>query len=163
MKTGTSTSNCRGLSLIEILVSIAIVAILSTLAVTTYSSHLKGTQSAIAGTLLETVNTAVHRFNECNYELNIPVVEGAVTVELSVVRTLQYRNPLHPKVGSPFINNKWNPQASSSSDDYRLKWRGTLFTLLAPGTAGTGLKVDFTAGDMGATYTHPQDFIMAGS
>lgn len=163
MKTGTSTSTCRGLSLVEIIVSVSILAILATLALTSYSSHLTGSKSSIAGTLLETVNTAVHRFNECNYELNIPAETDDGSVEISIVRTLQYRNPLNPKVGSPFLNKKWSPEISSSSSDYRLQWRGTLFTLLAPGTTGTGLKVDFTAGDMGTPYTHPQDFIMAGS
>ncbi len=61
------------------------------------------------------------------------------------------------------MHARWNPVASSNTQDYRFKWKGTLFILLPPGTAGTGLKVDFNAGDMGTPYSHPADFTMAGS
>jgi type II secretory pathway pseudopilin PulG len=151
------------MSLVEILVSISIIAILSMLAIPTYKSFFTGSKDALASSLLETLNTAIHRFNEGNYEMNVAAgTDSSASVELSIVRTLQYRNPLNPKVGSPYVHPRWNPAASSNSSDYRIKWKGTLFVLLAPGAAGSGLKVDFEAGDMGTPYAHPADFTMAG-
>jgi len=152
------------MSLVEILVSISIIAILSMIAIPTYMSYFTSSKDTLASSLLETLNTAVHRFNEGNYELNVAAgTDSSASVELSIVRTLQYRNPLNPKVGSPYVHPRWNPVASSNSSDHRIKWKGTLFVLLTPGTAGSGLKVDFNAGDMGTPYTFPADFTMAGS
>ncbi len=165
MKTGITTSTTRcGMSLMEILVTISIVAILSVVAIPTYMSYFSSSHATIASARTETVNTAVHRFNECNYELNLAAgSDSAATVELSVIRTLQYRNPLNPKVGSPYVHARWNPVASSSTLDYRLQWKGTLFALLAPGTSGTGLKIDLKGGDMGTPYTFPANYTMVGN
>jgi prepilin-type N-terminal cleavage/methylation domain-containing protein len=164
MKSGIPRTTPRGMSMVEILVSIAIVAILTTLAIPTYMGYFSSSKTTIAGSLLETLNTAVHRFNEGNYELVVtPGMDTQAQVELAVLRTLQYRNPLNPKVGSPYIHTRWNPVASSDTADYRLQWKGTLFVLLAPGTAGTGLKVDFKSADLGTPYVFPSDFTMAGS
>ncbi|MCE9519826.1 MAG: prepilin-type N-terminal cleavage/methylation domain-containing protein [Verrucomicrobia bacterium] len=164
MKTGTSSTTRRGMSLVELLISISIVAILLKVALTSFTSYFGASQDTVASSLLETVNTAVHRFNECNYELNVPPVSDIyATTELAIIRTLQYRNPLNPKVGSPYINKRWNPVASSSTSDFRLQWKGTLFILLAPATEGTGLKVDFKTAVMGTPYTYTQGYTMAGS
>jgi type II secretory pathway pseudopilin PulG len=152
------------MSLVEILVSITIMAILTMVAIPTYMAYFNSSKDALASNLLETLNSGVHRFNEGNYELNVtPGTDSSAAVELSILRTLQYRNPLNPKVGSPYVHARWNPVASSNTDDHRLKWKGTLFILLPPGTAGSGLKVDFNSGDMGTPYSHPADFTMAGS
>lgn len=164
MKTRTPTATGRGMSLVEVLVAISIVAILTVLAIPNYMSYFGASQATVAGNLLETLNTAVHRFNEGNYELSVTPGTGTdASVELAVLRTLQYRNPLNPKVGSPYVHARWNPVASSSTDEYRIKWKGTLFVLLPPGTSGSGLKVDLNAGDMGTPYTYPSNYQMAGS
>lgn len=164
MKPGTPNPGRRGISLVEVLVSISIIAILSMIAIPTYMSYFGSSKNALASSLLETLNTAVHRFNEGNYELNVAAgTDSSASVDLAIVRTLQYRNPLYPKVGSPYVHPRWNPVASSNTSDYRIKWKGTLFVLLTPGTPGSGLKVNFDAGDMGTPYTFPADFTMAGS
>lgn len=152
------------MSLVEVLVSISIVAILSMLAIPSYMNYFGTSKETLAGTVLETLNTAVHRFNEGNYELRVSPGTGTdAAVELAVVRTLQYRNPLNPRVGSPYIHNHWNPTASSNVNDYRLQWKGTLFGLLTPGTSGSGLKVVFDGGDLTTPYVFPSNFTLAGS
>ena len=164
MKSGTPNTTRRGISLVEMLVSITIISILSVLAIPTYMSFFSSSKEALGSSLLETLNSAVHRFNEGNYELNVTAgTDSSASVDLAIVRTLQYRNPLNPKVGSPYMHPRWNPVASSNSTEHRIQWKGTLFILLAPGTSGTGLKVDFNAGDMSTPYIHPANFTMAGS
>ena len=104
------------MSLPEILVSVSVVAILTMLAIPNYMSYFGSSKATLASSLLETLNTAVHRFNEGNYELSVTAgTDSTASVELSVVRTLQYRNPLNPKVGSPYMHARWNPVASSST------------------------------------------------
>ena len=141
-----------------------IVAIIAMLAIPNFVSGLGGSKDTIAQNLLEMANTAVHRFNQANYELNVDQgLDDTASVDLSIIRTLQYRNPLNPKIGSPYIKTSWNPVPSSNTSDYRLQWQGTLFHLLSPGDIGAGLKVNFEGGDLGTPYVFPSNFTMAGS
>ena len=163
MKPGTPTNAARGMSLVEMLVTISIIAILSVLAIPTYMEYFSTSKATLASSLLETLNSAVHRFDEGNYELNVTEgTDNAASVELSILRTLQYRNPLNPKVGSPYLHKRWNPVASTDTNAYRIKWKGRLFVLLAPGDSGSGLMVNFDGGDMGTPYSYPANFTMAG-
>ena len=61
------------------------------------------------------------------------------------------------------MKDNWNPATSGSLADYRIQWAGKLFKLISPGTAGTGLKVNFDGGDMTDSYPFPDNFVMAGS
>ena len=68
-----------------------------------------------------------------------------VTDEDEVLALLQTRDVTF--LGSPYVRPDWNPIESTSAGDYRITWAGRTFLLLKPGTSGTGLKVDFEAGD----------------
>ena len=159
---GHSQPRRRGFSIVELLVTLAIIGLLAAIAIPVYGGFLVSSEAGIARNLVETLNGAVHKFNECNYELNLTAVPGDTSDEMAIVRTLQYRSPTSPGVGSPYLKNNWNPVASSSSKDYRIQWTGTLFTLLSPPQSGTGLRVDFSGGDMGALYVYPAGYTTAG-
>jgi hypothetical protein len=116
----------------------------------------------VATNLVETLNTAVHKFNECNYELVYAATDGSTADEMAIVRTLQYRDPTNPAIGSPYVRPDWSPASSSNTNDYRIVWTGTLFKLVSPGTSATGMKVDFDGGDLGKTYTYPPGYTTVG-
>lgn len=149
-----------GFSLAEVIVVIAIIAVLSGVSVVAFRSMKASAQLAVAQNSLETLNQGIHRFNEANYEIYYSGSPGIT--EMQILRTLQYRNPDNPATGSPYVRPDWNPTVSASTDDYRLVWTGTLYTLAGPGTAGKGLRVDFTGADMGVPYAFPPNFSLAG-
>jgi prepilin-type N-terminal cleavage/methylation domain-containing protein len=152
----------HGFSLVEILVVVGILGVLTSIAVVAIPGVLNSSKSSVAQNTLETLNSGLHRFNQTSYELLVPAVPGAGTDELLVLRSLQYRDPLNPIVGTPFVRNDWNPAVSGSTQDYRIEWAGNIFRLLSPGTAGTGLKVNFDGADLGKPYAFPAGYTTAG-
>src|SRR4051794_27404865 len=99
---------CRrspGFSVAEVLVVIAVIGILATLALRSIPQVLGSSKSTVARNLVETLNTGVHRFNQTNYELLLTAVPASGADELSVLRTLQYRDPDTPAIGSPYMRN----------------------------------------------------------
>jgi prepilin-type N-terminal cleavage/methylation domain-containing protein len=149
-----------GFSMAEMVTAIAILGILATVCIYSYTGIQLTAKKAIAQNSLETLNQAIHRFNEANYEIYYNGPAGIT--EMQILRTLQYRNPSNPATGSPYIRGDWNPVITSSTTEYRIVWTGTLYKLLEPGTSGKGLKVDFTGADLGTPYVFPPNFSLAG-
>jgi type II secretory pathway pseudopilin PulG len=145
-----------------VIVVIAVIGIGVMIAIPMYSNSMGGSREAIARNTLETLNTAVHKFNMSNYELLFTGVAPSGQDEMLILRTMQYRDPVRPKPGAPYMRNDWNPDISTSSDDYRLMWSGTIYKLLKPGEPGAGLKVVFDASDLGTPFEFPPNFTMAG-
>jgi hypothetical protein len=131
-------------------------------AITAMPRILGSSKTVVARNLVETLNTSVHRFNQTNYELVVAVAGTSGDDELLVLRTLQYRDSGNPAMGSPYMRTDWNPVVSSSTLDYRIVWAGSLYRLVEPGAAGTGLKVNFEGTDLGTPYVFPTGFTMAG-
>ena len=152
----------RGFSLTEVIVVVAVIGIIAMIAIPRFANLTPSAKAVIATNAMETLNTAVHRFNMSNYELLFNAVAPSGQDEMLILRTIQYRNPDNPKPGSPYMRNDWNPAISSSSDDYRLMWTGSLYKMVPPGEVGTGLKVMFDASDLGTAFVFPPNFTMAG-
>lgn len=152
----------RGVSLAEVITSIAVIGILAAVAIPTFSGVMSPSKVALARNTVETLNSAVHRFNQTNYELLFTAVSVSGQDEMLILRTMQYRNPDNPAPGSPYMRNDYNPTISSSTSDYRAMWMGNLYKLLEPGQTGTGLKVAFDGSDLGVPFVFPPGFTMAG-
>lgn len=150
-----------GFTLSEVIVVIAVIGVLAAIAIPQVGGVLGSSKGAIAENLLETLNGAVHRFNQTNYELVVSA-KAAGDEEMLILRSLQYRDPANPKPGSPYMRSDWNPVVSKNKADYRLMWTGTTFKLVAPGKSGTGLKVDLDGADIGAPYDFPVGYTTVG-
>jgi type II secretory pathway pseudopilin PulG len=148
--------------LTELLVTIAVIGVLAAVAIPSTINIYAPSKEAIARNLLESLNGAIHRFNQTNYELLYTAVSASGQDEIHVLRTMQYRDPNNPKPGSPYMRVDWNPVTSSSTADYRIMWMGNVYKLLSPGQQGTGIKVNFDGADLGVPYVFPAGFTMAG-
>lgn len=149
----------KGFSLTEIVVTIAIIGILSAVALPALNRARLGSQRGVAENLTQELNNASKKYGYAVSELRLTPVNGSAADELAILRTLQFRDPVTPSVGAPYMRNDWNPVPSSNHEDFRLVWQGTTWTLLEPGTAGTGLRVDFTASDVGTPFVFPPGFL----
>ena len=156
------SSQRDGFSLVEMITTVGILGVLAAMSVYAMRVSIGQSKKVIANNTKETLNTAVHRFNTANYELYWAPIPLSGQDEMVVLRTIQYRDPAAPKPGAPYVRIDWNPVISNNINDYRLQWKGTLFALVEPGTAGYGLKVDLEGGDLGVPYTFPPNFSMAG-
>ena len=80
-----------------------------------------------------------------SYKIEIAADPDATTDEAAVLALLQTRDDTVP--GTPFVDPRWSPVASASSEDHRIQWVGEIFVLLKRGVEGSGIKVDFEAND----------------
>ncbi|MEM0897545.1 MAG: hypothetical protein AAGJ79_11750 [Verrucomicrobiota bacterium] len=137
----------------EALLVVSILGILVGISIYSVSNSLSGSESAVASDLEGKLNVALKAHGQVNYEFNLAGDDNATTDEFAILRSLQWRDETVP--GSPFFTPFYNPTASNDSDDYRLRWNGSNFILVAPGEAGSGLKVDLTGSDQGTEYAFP--------
>ena len=132
-------------SLPEMIVTVAVIGIMSGIMVKVFSNVKRQSSEIIATEVMEAVNLGVKKFSQGNYKITTSADPDSADDEASVLALLQTRDDSVP--GTPFVRPDWNPIASSSADDYRLQWGGQIYQLLKPGTAGQGIKVDFQATD----------------
>lgn len=153
-------------SLVEVVITVAIIGILAAIALPSMSNILDGSRRGVAGNVIETLNKATRNFGHSNWDLRNAPVPASGGDELLILRTLQWKNP-NPSgelnVSGPFMKTDWNPATSTSSQDYRAEWTGSSWRLLEPGTAGAGLKIVFDGSDLGTIYVHPPGFAPVGS
>ncbi len=154
----------RGFSMSEMVMVICILSILAGITVQAFSQFLSGSKDALAESRQETLNQALSRFAQQNYELLFDAMTGSVSDEMVILRTLQYRDPNinRAQPGSPYVDPRYNPVASSDSSVHRLRWSGKMFELLKPGDSGTGILMDFEGRDFTTAFAFPPNFQMAG-
>lgn len=156
--------SARGYSVTELVIVISIMGTLAGIAVGSFNQFLGGAKGALAQERVESLNHSLHRFAQQNYELLFSPVHTATADELVILRTLQYRHedPNRATIGSPFADPRYNPVASSSVDEYRIRWAGKSYELLKPGTPGTGLLMNFEGTDFTEPFDFPPNFKMVG-
>jgi len=156
----------RALSLVELVITIAVLGILSAVAVPTIGKVVEGSRRGVAENVVQTLNKATREFGHSQWDLRTTPFPSSGGDEMLILRTLQWRDPdlsgeLNPK--GPFMRNDWNPATSTLDTDYRAEWTGSIWRLLEPGTAGAGLKIVFDGSDLGTPYTHDGSFSPVGS
>ena len=153
-----------GFSLTEMVITIAILGILSGVVIIFMQGAYDASVETMAESRLETMNRALYQYAQQANELYVNPAASA-TDEMAVLRTLQYRNPDEDRarLGSPFVSPCFNPQTSSVTSDYRLRWTGRNFELLRPGKAGTGLRLVFDGSDLTEPYEFGPNFESTGS
>jgi len=148
----------------ELVIVICILAVLAAITVAPLGQFLSGGKDALAMSRQETLNQAVYRFAQQNYELQFNRMDGSVADELLILRTLQYRNPNInlAQPGSPYMDPRYNPVSSSDTTQHRLRWTGNMYELLLPTQSGTGILMDFDGADFTTAFAFPPNFQMAG-
>jgi type II secretory pathway pseudopilin PulG len=153
------THTRSGFSLVEVVIMVAIMGIMAALGVVAFGKVTKASRQTIAQNLVETLNNATKEFGHAQYPLVSDEENTDVDDELHILRTLQWKDPsIELGVAGPFMRGDWIPGTSSSTDDYRAVWSGSFWRVARPGEAGSGLKIDFEATDVGIYYVHDTDF-----
>ncbi len=161
MKRSLTSRAPQGYSLPEIMVTIAIVAILAGISLVSFGNVNDASRLAQAQNVASRLNGAVKGFNQGNWDLRTVKDDASTTDEFKVLRTLQYKPSSSGgrfDTGAPYYPPTWNPTASSASAEYRVRWNGLNFQLLVPGTAGLGLKLVFDGSDQAAAYAFPANY-----
>lgn len=153
-------------SLVEAIITIAIIGILASIGIPAIGNVVEGSRRGVAENVVQTLNKATREFSHSQYDLRTTPVASSAGDEKLMLRTLQWRDPdlsgeLNPK--GPFMKTDWNPDGSTSSEDYRAEWTGSTWRLREPGEAGAGLKIIFDGSDLGTPYVHSGDFTPIGS
>ena len=81
-----------------------------------------------------------------------------------MLRSLQWKFPASQlKIGSPYFDPKYNPVASSSTNEFRIRWNGVTFEMIEPGQAGTGLKFGGGSDFSTTPYSFPTGYKPEGA
>ena len=150
-----------GFSMTELVTVIAIIGIMATIVVVSFSNVDVNGRDVLAQQRLELLNGALSTMNICGRSINAAANLGSAGDEQLIVMTLQLRD--ENLVGSPFLIPNYRPQTSSDVADHRLRYNGVRFELISPGQAGVGLKVAFDGSDIGPARVFPPNFQPYGS
>jgi prepilin-type N-terminal cleavage/methylation domain-containing protein len=157
----TSRHRAAAFTLPELLTTIAILGVLSGIAIGSYAGLHQTAREAVARDTSALLNRAVLHFSQANWEIALSPVANSTADELAVLRALQWQDPATP--GSGFIPLTFDDTTSSSQEDYRLRWNGTAFEVLLPGASGSGLKTGkVQTGGSGTAYVFPDGYTLPG-
>lgn len=122
----------------ELLVTVAIIGLLSAIAVPLITDAIRGTRHAATEDVVAFLNRATAHYSQI--EGSIAINAGPSTAdEIEVIELLQTRNASIP--GSPFIPAEFSVQPTNDTSQPRIIWDGTQFRLLQVNLEGTGLLV----------------------
>jgi len=134
----------RAFSLTELVVTVAVIGIVAAIAIPIYSNVTERSQIAVAEDHVELLNRSLGNFTQACWKIPTVANNSATADEFLVLRSLQHTfvksasDPLG-KPGSPFLSPSYDPSASSSTDEYRIRWNGRSFEVVPRGQAGSGL------------------------
>lgn len=150
-------------SMAELLITVAVIGIMAGVGISSFKNVREGSRVGVAREVLGNLNGAVAEYSQINWEIRVNA-QADESDEVWILQSLQWRDPSDPAMGSPYMNPSWIAEVSSDTTDFRIRWNGTAFELIDPGTAGTGLRVNFEGGsDMGGSVVHPEGFFPVGT
>lgn len=138
MVAGGRNSNCSAVSLPEVLVAVAVIAIMVSIGIPAMRNVIPGTSGQTAERNLNYLNGAVVAFNQAAWELVLTANNGS-SDELAIFNSLRYRDTTNPMPGSPYLPATTLFVVSTNASDYRAQWNGRMFELAMPGTSGVGI------------------------
>jgi prepilin-type N-terminal cleavage/methylation domain-containing protein len=162
MKTPVTPTTRAGFTLPELLTTITIISLLCGIAIASYSGLHNTARESVAHDNVASLNRALLHFNQSNWDIVLDAIDDSVADELAVLRALQWRNPDDEKAtpGSPYVSLQFDATTSSSEDDYRIRWNGHTFEVLAPGTSGSGLKTGVLQTESNSTFAYPSGYTL---
>ena len=151
-----------GFSLLEGVATIAILGIITGIAIKVYGGVLGKSEERVALTHVERLNQGLSDYEQLNWRIKRDPIDDSIVDETEVLESLQYRSAANPAPGSPYIRPDWHPVESADTTTYRIEWKGRHFSLLEPGEAGTGFLIDFEGGDIGDNKVFPPEYMPLG-
>jgi len=130
-----------GFSLTELMICVGVVGILSAIAIPQITHTDRAARSEVANQVVTSLNRAVTGYRQCGQEITQNANGSSAADETSVMLLLTSRDP--GIVGSPFLQGpSWPSVGTDQNDTYRAVWDGRFFSILPPGTEGTGLRLN---------------------
>lgn len=149
--------NCnRGLSVVELLISLAMIGILSTIAISNYKDLFGSSERVLCRDFTEQINGALKEFQQSAWGITLAVDDASADDEIRIVQSLQHKDVTI--FGSPFLRLDWIPAEGDDVETYRLRWNGATLELIEPGTTGHGIWFDPQGSQFGTRVTLPPGF-----
>lgn len=136
----TNTRRGPAFSLVEILVVVAVIAIITGIFLPQILGVGSATEQTLARRNLNMLNAAVGAFNQSDRNLGELVSGSQADKEQAVLDYLRSTNEIIQ--GSPFLDPERGFAVSSSSGKYRARWNGRVFEWVDRGTAATGVDLE---------------------
>jgi len=130
------------MSFAEVIMVLAFLGIMAFISILVIQNVVPASKETTATANLNELNSAIHRFNQSEWELVLTRADGSSEDELAIFRSLQYRHPTRPAPGSPFLSENLAFFSSNDEETYRAIWNGRQFEMVGPGTSGTGLDLN---------------------
>lgn len=125
-----------GVTLSELLITIAIIGILAGIAISNFNSVVPSARHETAFDLMNFLNRGVQHYNQVNSEITIATAADT-SDEFAVLTLLKTRDQAAP--GSPYIPSEFTAISSSDTEVVRMYWTGRYFKAIPEGTTGTGI------------------------
>jgi prepilin-type N-terminal cleavage/methylation domain-containing protein len=134
----------RAFSLVEMVVTVAVIGIVAAIAIPIYSNVTERSQIAVVEDHVELLNRSLGNFSQSCWKIPTAANNSDTADEFLVLRSLQYTFPQSAsdpigKPGSPYFSPNYDPSASSSTNEHRIRWNGRSFEVLPRGQAGSGI------------------------
>jgi len=130
----------RGFSLPETLVTIAVIGVLTAIAIPQITKTDQAAKAEVANQVVTSINRAVSAYRQCGTEITITANSGSGADEASIMSLLMTRDA--GVVGTPFLTGSWPSVATDNTQHHRAQWNGRFFVVIPPGTNGTGLRIN---------------------
>jgi len=156
----SSNIDRSGISLTEVLITVAVLGILAAIASTSYQDVLRRSTVVVSQHTVEVLNQGVHEYVQLEGLglRRVPADDASSDDELAVLRALQWDDPDFPGPGLPYVRQDYDPPVTALTSDYRAIWDGRYFELRRPGQGGAGLKIMFDGSDFGRRVSFPDGF-----